>query len=379
MPDPQVGRFLAAVDRLYAAALDPGAWRDFLAAAATIFHADNAYVSQMEHGRSALDYVVLHDLNWDPVSVARYAALMDEDPRMPAFRGNPSQPLHCRMVVSQRQLHASRTYVEALKPLGIEYTLAVGVPEREGVTNYLALTRDRSGEPFTAADCSLLGGMVPHLARAFAIRRGLHRRQVPLAVRPVLEQLPRAVLIVDGRGDIVEMNAAARELLSRRRPLREVANRLFADRDADQDKLDAALSGMGANGSAIARAPQTIALQTDHADTPLTLLVQLLSAGPAKAHGGDLTDRLLMVSVMTPRPGAATERDTIRQIFGLSPMQARLTAQLLTGCSVKEAAAVLRITEGSARQYLKLIFNKTRARRQADLIRIVSDGLSLRS
>ncbi len=175
------------------------------------------------------------------------------------------------------------------------------------------------------------------------------------------------------------MNAAARELLSRKRPLRQIGSRLCTDNNADQVKLDAALSGMRAHGSAITAAPQSIVLQTDHADAPLTLVVQVLSAEPSNAHGGNLADRLAMVSILAQRPRTGTEQDAMRHLFGLSPMQARLTAQLLTGCSVKEAAAVLGITEGSARQYLKLIFNKTGARRQADLIRIVSDGLMLRA
>lgn len=51
-------------------------------------------------------------MDWNAVSVDRYSALMNEDPRMPAFRGNPYRPLHCRMVVSEKKLHASRTYQE---------------------------------------------------------------------------------------------------------------------------------------------------------------------------------------------------------------------------------------------------------------------------
>ena len=68
--------------------------------------------------------------------------------------------------------------------------------------------------------------------------------------------------------------------------------------------------------------------------------------------------------------------DLMRLQFGLSPRQATLTALLFSGRSVKEAAIMLGITEGSARQYLKLIFRKTGARRQADLVRLVSRALT---
>jgi DNA-binding CsgD family transcriptional regulator len=51
------------------------------------------------------------------------------------------------------------------------------------------------------------------------------------------------------------------------------------------------------------------------------------------------------------------------------PSQARLADLLATGCSLKEAAKQLDITPVSARQYLKLIFQKTGTHRQAELVR----------
>jgi DNA-binding CsgD family transcriptional regulator len=71
-----------------------------------------------------------------------------------------------------------------------------------------------------------------------------------------------------------------------------------------------------------------------------------------------------------------SKADVVRLQFGLSPRQAKLTALLFSGRSVKEAAGLLGITEGSARQYLKGIFRKTGARRQADLVRIVHNALT---
>jgi DNA-binding CsgD family transcriptional regulator len=282
MPEPQVKPFLQAMDRLYAAALDPGQWRPFLAATAAMFDADNAYVSQIEHNRRTLDYVVLRQVNWDAISVGRYAALMDEDPRMPAFRNNPLRAQHCRMVVPENKLWASRTYCEALRPLGIEYTLVVGVPEPAGVINYLGLTRNPSGEPFDEADCEMLEELVPHLARAFAVRRCLGHRS----------------------GHYITAKHEKR--------------------------------------------------------TPLP---SVYGNGPAPI-------------AVPAQPLAACEEDLLRQRFGLSPRQANLTALLLSGRSVKEAATALGVTEGSARQYLKLIFRKTGARRQADLVRLVSCALA---
>jgi DNA-binding CsgD family transcriptional regulator len=66
----------------------------------------------------------------------------------------------------------------------------------------------------------------------------------------------------------------------------------------------------------------------------------------------------------------------LQTVFALSPAQARLAALLFDGRSVKDAAHELGITEGSARQYLKKVFEKTGARRQLDLIRVIEGALA---
>jgi DNA-binding CsgD family transcriptional regulator len=66
----------------------------------------------------------------------------------------------------------------------------------------------------------------------------------------------------------------------------------------------------------------------------------------------------------------------LQSCFALSPTQARLAALLFNGKSVKDAALDLNVTEGSARQYLKKVFEKTGAKRQLDLIRAIERALA---
>ncbi|MDQ0558646.1 DNA-binding CsgD family transcriptional regulator [Rhizobium mesoamericanum] len=58
------------------------------------------------------------------------------------------------------------------------------------------------------------------------------------------------------------------------------------------------------------------------------------------------------------------------------PAEAGLTGSLLKGKSLKEAAAIFGVAEGTVRQQLKSIFHKVGVSRQSELIRmltIVSD------
>jgi DNA-binding CsgD family transcriptional regulator len=251
---------MAATDKLYAAALEPSEWPDFLSSVASMLDADNAFVCRFDSRHGPSDYVSINQANRDLLPVDRFAAVMADDPRLPVFNASNRCPVHCRMAVAPERLHGSRAYREYLNPLDIEYTMIVAFPEPNGGKHDLGLTRGRSGKAFDADDCEFLSALVPHLERSFEIRRALAER-APAYVSPPVSK--------------------------------------------------------------------------------------------------------------SPEPNC----DMLQRMLAVSPAQARLAIALFKGRSVKEAAAELSITEGSARQYLKQIFDKTGARRQSDLVRMIYDGL----
>ena len=244
---------LSTIDKLYAAALEPSEWHRFLALVAALFEADNAFVCQAENRRRPFDYIGLNQRNRDAVPLERYE--MDKDPRMRAFNASCGRPVHCRMGVSDHELHASRVHQTYLTPLNIEYTMVVALPTRPGYTHDLGLMRGRSGKPFESNDCDLLNELVPHLARSFAVRRA----------------------IAEARSPAPAIAAAA----------------------------------------------------------------------------------------------APPDAESLRQRFALSPTQVRLALMIAHGRTVKEASALLGTTEGTTRQYLRRIFDKTGVRRQSALVRII--------
>lgn len=255
---------LSVIDRLYAAALDPSAWNDFLVSAADLFGADHAFVSQIDHRHGVLDYIGLPLPGRDVLPVSRYAKLLGDDPRRMIFDAGLGQATHCGMGLSRLRLCASRTYREYLRPLGIEYTMVAALPVRENVSHGLGLTRNAQGRAFASEDCELMNVLVPHLHRALEIARAIAGTPGPREIRPM--------------------------------------------------------------------------------------------------------------AALTP-PAEEGVQDRLRLTFALSPAQARLAARLFRGDRLKEAAGQLGITEGSARQYLKAIFAKTGAKRQADLVRLIGGVL----
>jgi len=64
--------------------------------------------------------------------------------------------------------------------------------------------------------------------------------------------------------------------------------------------------------------------------------------------------------------------DGLRERFGFTPAEAAFAIEIAKGDGRKAAADRLGITVGTARSHLSSIFDKTGARRQAELVRILA-------
>src|SRR5262245_24334899 len=122
-------QLLAVVDRLYDAVADLEKWPAFLESATTLFAAHGAQVGHNDLGNNRLSFSIVHGYDWSPAHMQRYESLMSEDPRIPYFASNPFKPVHCRMSLTDEQLHASRVYREVLSVGGVEYSLGVNLIE----------------------------------------------------------------------------------------------------------------------------------------------------------------------------------------------------------------------------------------------------------
>jgi len=182
---------LTSIDRLYAAALDPARWDGFLTSLATQFDAQNAFVCEVEYRQRSLAYVGLQQAARARVPVQRYGALIGEDPRTHAFRSSGAQPIHCRMATTTERLHSSRVYREYLKPLGIEYTMVVVLPLRDGATRDIGLTRGVGGRPFDEDDRAQMSILIPHVERAFVINGALEAKLAGVRTLPYVEGADR--------------------------------------------------------------------------------------------------------------------------------------------------------------------------------------------
>jgi len=79
-----------------------------------------------------------------------------------------------------------------------------------------------------------------------------------------------------------------------------------------------------------------------------------------------------VVFLSDPDAQPASRATILRSLYGLTPTECRLADLLAQGCELSDAAERLRMAAGTARFHLKVVFRKTGARRQADLVRLMA-------
>jgi DNA-binding NarL/FixJ family response regulator len=365
-------QLLATVDRLYDAVADLEKWPAFLESATRLFSARGAQVGHTDLANSRLSFSIVHGYDWSPTHLLRYEALMSEDPRLPYFSANPFKPVHCRMSLTEERLHASRVYKEVLSVGGVEYSLGVNLVEDARTLTYFLVLRDRTQSQFTDADCELMSALIPHLNRAIKLQRDLGLVSTERnAAFDALDNMALGIVIIDSDARIKFSNETARQIAAARDGLRFAAERLVIDgsegngiRKRAQRLIQDSLSGNSSPGEAFE-------ITRLSGGEPYTVLVSALAGNQERAGWTTLDEPLAIVYVRDPDQPDETRAEILQRLYGLMPSQARLADLLATGCTLKEAAQKLGITLVSARQYLKLIFQKTATHRQAELTRKV--------
>jgi DNA-binding CsgD family transcriptional regulator len=87
----------------------------------------------------------------------------------------------------------------------------------------------------------------------------------------------------------------------------------------------------------------------------------------------DVFMRARILLLLTPLQSTGFESaDRLRSVFGLTHAEARLAGRLAAGDDIASAAVRLGVSQGTLRGALKAIFRKTGAKRQAELVGLLT-------
>jgi len=186
-------------------------------------------------------------------------------------------------------------------------------------------------------------------------------RAPAVALRQLLDQLLIGVILTDASGKSCYANREAREILARQGGLTIGPEGLTATRFTDTRRLRHALAmtASAAQDSDATPRARYLALSghSRHA-SPLLLRLSALAGPPPR----------VAVFITEPEHLQPVPREAIAVAFGLTPREADLASLLADGHELRDCARLLAMGEGTARNHLKHVFEKTVKHRQAALV-----------
>ena len=217
----------------------------------------------------------------------------------------------------------------------------------------------------------LLRFIAPHLQRAFRIINIISElRDKNKVLADALDKLPQGVVIVSSAGYIFFINSGAKRIADAKDGIsidrKQTLQAVTAQDTVQLHKLIETVTRPGMDGRL--NHGGVIQLNRHSALRPLSLLV-----APLNQDGADLNSRqsAALIFITDPELKIETGEQILQQLYQLTPAEARLTLLLTQGKSVAEASAELKVTTNTTRTHLKRIFQKTGARRQSDLVKLL--------
>lgn len=258
--------------------------------------------------------------------------------------------------------YQTRFFEEVLAPAGaVPGTGLVVVTEHNAKpmrSATLVLPRKAGWAP-RPADRALLETLAPHMVVARRLHLQLTDRQrEEEALVSAFDRLLLGVVFLDEGGRISYANRSASELIG------HAAG--FASPNAvldDHTRAWRELLTTNAPGALVQAPDDGRPVQVLDAPLEWSERDQLAASRFARAF-----------FIADPKQSSGDLIQVLRELFGLTESETRLTALLLADTPLQDAARRLGITESTARGVLKSIFAKTGTNRQAELLRLLLRG-----
>jgi DNA-binding CsgD family transcriptional regulator len=232
--------------------------------------------------------------------------------------------------------------------------------EREGLVDDISFAR--------------MGLLRPHFLRAIKIGQALELRTVQITnLTESLDGLTAGVFIIDERGNLAHSNASGREMLSEEKIFRLRGGRVEAVRPGANSGITAALTKMRNSKTKLDRVP-AIAVEAETGPRYFAHLLPLTAGFRHKAGLAYSASAAIFVVKTALDVTAATEM--IGDEYRLTQAELRVLRAVIEIGGVAEIALMLAISEETTRTHLRHLFDKTDARSQIELVKLVAQRIS---
>lgn len=363
-------KFLALIELIYSAVDDAAWWPLVLERVSEAIHGRETVMFANFTEPTATDICSLARM--DPIALVPYIdyyaqvnVLAKRCDRM--FADGKARYAH--RAVPDAEFEKTEFYNDYFQPHGMHYSVGIKIPIAGQAPGYLTCMRAKRDGGFEDAEGAALEILMPHLQRAFALHLQVSQLQAnAAAMGSALDAFGHAVFGLNCKGGVVASNSSAEKLVRKGDGLRLREGRLVAD-DAQEDSqlqrmVDSATRST--EGKVQGGAPRSMLL-TRQLSLPLSLVILPFLSSPLPEYGQ--LEALAVVSA--PEERHSSRADLLRNLYRLTPTEARMADLIAQGKEIKDAASIMGTTLETARFHVKRVLAKTGTRRQAELVKLV--------
>lgn len=226
----------------------------------------------------------------------------------------------------------------------------------------ISLQRRPDQGPFSPSEKQRLARLAQSISSHAALAQAIGSAAVDGAL-DAFEASNKAVLLVNGYGEVVRMNVAAEKLMGG--DLMVVERQVVSSDRVSNHSLKTAIQDLAIGRAASVSIPIvfTRTLKRPILAYPLRL---------DRSASYFFTDcKLAIILVDIERP-LQTKEYELRTVFHMTASEARLAARLLSGETLERVADELGIAKETARNHLKTIFEKADVNRQSELLALLA-------
>lgn len=266
---------------------------------------------------------------------------------------------------------------EWMASYGAYHAAGAVVFQNNNYVNFLGIQRALEQPAFTRKELAVFDMFLPHINRALELylkMSAIDLTSVP--ERAALNQVKRGILICNASFKIIFKNSAADDAFANNPAIRITDEGVLSFRDKTFSReLATALSEAVRDSLETGRSEERVLCYRRH-NHNLTLIVSPLSAVDAHKDATSPSGGA-MISLYDWTNKPTINIDLLQRIFGLSPVESRVSALLLQGLSPADVATEMSRSRETIKSHLRSIYRKTNTNRQGELVALLATSSGL--
>lgn len=369
---------ISLISRIYEAALEPRLWDELIVDIGGVMKSNVAALTQQDPQTGRAE-IVVHNNGQSEEGRRSYEEYYGTI--SPTFRDSAHKPVGAvytdSMYPDLDGYRKTEFYNDYLVRHECEHLMQVQAVRDDRQIGTVLFRRRAKDGPYGQREMDLLAMLSPHFRQAFRIHRRLcsiesRARSLELS----LDGINCALILLDESGSPVHCNDAAAAILNQRDGLYDSRSGLRAADHRESDQLSFLIAG-------------ALGISSGNAGTPCGMMGVTRPSG-RRPYGVMVAPIIRRERLFSPQAPAAalfvTDPETcseppvelLRRQWNLTPKEADLAQRLTAGLSLSEAADEMEITQGTARNHLKRLFEKTETHRQSEMVRLLLSGPSVK-